>query len=139
MMNTVLADNGMADIAYDLLCYEGFPGWLYAVNLGATTIWERWNSVLPDGTVSGTGMNSLNHYSYGAVTEFLYRHCAGIQPMAPGFSSVRIAPKSCPALLIPHPGNMSRRGESTGTGAYISTLRFPLAVRRKSACRSRQR
>lgn len=93
MMNTVLADNGMADIAYDLLCYEGFPGWLYAVNLGATTIWERWNSVLPDGTVSGSGMNSLNHYSYGAVTEFLYRHCAGIQPVAPGFTSVRLAPK----------------------------------------------
>lgn len=93
MMNTVLADNGMADIAYDLLCYEGFPGWLYAVNLGATTIWERWNSVLPDGTISGTGMNSLNHYSYGAVTEFLYRHGAGIQPMTPGFTRVCLAPK----------------------------------------------
>ena len=93
MMNTVLADNGMADIAYDLLCYEGFPGWLYAVNLGATTIWERWNSVLPDGSISGTGMNSLNHYSYGSVMEFLYRHGAGIQPLKPGFTAVRIAPK----------------------------------------------
>ena len=93
MMNTVLADNGMEDIAYDLLCYEGFPGWLYAVNLGATTIWERWNSVLPDGSISGTGMNSLNHYSYGSVMEFLYRHGAGIQPLMPGFTRVRIAPK----------------------------------------------
>ena len=93
MMNTVLADNDMADIAYDLLCYEGFPGWLYAVNLGATTIWERWNSVLPDGSISGTGMNSLNHYSYGAVMEFLYRHGAGIQPLTPGFTRVRLAPK----------------------------------------------
>lgn len=93
MMNTVLADNGMADIAYDLLCYEGFPGWLYAVNLGATTIWERWNSVLPDGSISGTGMNSLNHYSYGSVMEFLYCHGAGIQPTAPGFQKVRLAPK----------------------------------------------
>ena len=93
MMNTVLADNGMENIAYDLLCYEGFPGWLYAVNLGATTIWERWNSVLPDGSISGTGMNSLNHYSYGAVMDFLYRHSAGIQPVAPGFTKVRLAPK----------------------------------------------
>ena len=93
MMNTVLADNGMADIAYDLLCYEGFPGWLYAVNLGATTIWERWNSVLSDGSISGTGMNSLNHYSYGSVMEFLYRHGAGIQSLMPGFTKVRIAPK----------------------------------------------
>ena len=93
MMNTVLADNGMTDIAYDLLCYEGFPGWLYAVNLGATTIWERWNSVLPDGSISGTGMNSLNHYAYGSVMEFLYRHGAGIQLTAPGFQKVRLAPK----------------------------------------------
>lgn len=63
MMNCVLAENGMVDKAYDFLFYEGFPGWLYAVNLGATTIWERWNSILPDGTISGTSMNSLNHYS----------------------------------------------------------------------------
>lgn len=93
MMNTVLADNEMADIAYDFLFYEGFPGWLYAVNLGATTIWERWNSVLEDGTISGTGMNSLNHYSYGSVMEFLYRHSAGIKPIQPGFQKAEIAPK----------------------------------------------
>lgn len=93
MMNCVLADHEMTDQAYDLLFYEGFPSWLYAVNLGATTIWERWNSVLPDGTISGTGMNSLNHYSYGSVVEFLYRHAAGIIPLAPGFKRVRIAPK----------------------------------------------
>ncbi len=93
MMNCVLADNGMADQAYDLLFYEGFPGWLYAVNLGATTIWERWNSVLPDGSISGTGMNSLNHYAYGSVVDFLYRHAMGISPLAPGFKRAKIAPK----------------------------------------------
>ena len=92
MMACVLAENGMADKAYDLLLYEGFPGWLYAVNLGATTIWERWNSVLSDGCISGTGMNSLNHYSYGSVVEFLYRYAAGIIPTGPGFRKVRIAP-----------------------------------------------
>ena len=63
------------------------------MNLGATTIWERWNSVLPDGSISGTDMNSLNHYAYGSVMEFLYRHGAGIQPTAPGFQKVRLAPK----------------------------------------------
>ena len=93
MMNTVLADNGMEDLAYDFLFFEGFPGWLYAVNLGATTIWERWNSVLADGSMSGTGMNSLNHYSYGSVMEFLYRHAMGIAPIEPGFRKVRLAPK----------------------------------------------
>jgi len=93
MMNTVLADSGMTDLAYDFLFYEGFPGWLYEVNLGATTIWERWNSVLPDGRLSGTSMNSLNHYSFGSVCEFLYKHAAGIQMTSPGFRTARIAPK----------------------------------------------
>ena len=92
MMNCVLAENGMMDKAYDFLFYEGFPSWLYAVNLGATTIWERWNSVLSDGSISGTGMNSLNHYSYGSVVEFLYRYAAGIIPVEPGFRKVKIAP-----------------------------------------------
>lgn len=114
IMNTVLADHGMEDIAYDLLCYEGFPGWLYAVDLGATTIWERWNSVLPDGTVSGTEMNSLNHYAYGSVVEFLYRHAAGIQPAAPGFQRARLAPKPDSRL-----GRLSCEFDSAA-GRYVS-------------------
>lgn len=93
MMNTVLAENGMADLAYDFLFFKGFPGWLYEVDLGATTIWERWNSVLEDGTISGTSMNSLNHYAYGSVAEFMYRHMAGIIPRAPGFKKIEFAPK----------------------------------------------
>ena len=83
MMNCVLAEHGMVEKAYDLLSYEGFPGWLYAVNLGATTIWERWNSVLPDGSISGTGMNSLNHYAYpGACASGSIK--AGNDIMMPG-------------------------------------------------------
>ena len=62
LMPTVFGDNDMVDEFYDFLFYEGFPGWLYAVNLGATTIWERWNSLSPDGSISGTSMHSLNHY-----------------------------------------------------------------------------
>lgn len=93
MMNTVMAEHELSDIAYDFLLFEGFPGWLYEVNLGATTIWERWNSVLPDGKISGTSMNSLNHYSYGAVVEFLFRNAAGMIPTAPGFCRVRLEPK----------------------------------------------
>lgn len=91
-MCTVLADAGMVKEAYKYLLNEEFPSWLYAVNLGATTIWERWNSVLADGTISGTGMNSLNHYSYGAVMEFMYGHAAGIKPLEAGFTKVQIAP-----------------------------------------------
>ena len=91
-MNCVLAEVGLSRLAYDFLFYDGFPSWLYAVDLGATTIWERWNSVLSDGKISGTGMNSLNHYAYGSVVEFLYRYAAGIRQTAPGFTRCIIAP-----------------------------------------------
>lgn len=90
----VLSENGQSDLAYHFLFQEGFPSWLYAVNLGATTIWERWNSLLPDGSISGTGMNSLNHYSYGSVIEFLYAYAAGLRPVEAGFENVVAAP--CP-------------------------------------------
>ena len=92
LLCTVLAEHGRADLAYDFLMKEDFPSWLYCVNLGATTIWERWNSVGPDGTISDTGMNSLNHYSYGSVMEFVYGYAAGIRPLDPGFRRAVIAP-----------------------------------------------
>lgn len=90
----VLSENGMNDLAYTLLMEKGFPGWLYQVMMGATTIWERWNSVLPDGKISGTGMNSLNHYSYGSIVEWVYRYMLGIRPdeQCAGFKKFRIAP-----------------------------------------------
>lgn len=93
MMCQVLAENGLEDMAYYILFQEGFPGWMHCVNLGATTIWERWNSILDDGSISGTGMNSLNHYSYGSVMEYVYRYIAGVNPTEPGFKSVRFAPQ----------------------------------------------
>ena len=93
MMCRVLAENGLEDLAAYFLFQEGFPGWMHCVDLGATTIWERWNSVLDDGTISGTEMNSLNHYSYGSVMEYVYRDLAGIQCLAPGYARVRFAPQ----------------------------------------------
>lgn len=86
-----LAANGMQDAAMHFLMNEGYPGWLYCVNLGATTIWERWNSLLPDGTCSGTEMNSFNHYAYGSVAEHLYK-IAGFNPRKAGWSAVRLEP-----------------------------------------------
>lgn len=88
----VLADNGMEEEAYRFLLNRDFPGWLHCVDLGATTIWERWNSVLDDGRLSGTMMNSLNHYAFGAVVEFLYRNAAGLTAKKPGFAEASIAP-----------------------------------------------
>jgi alpha-L-rhamnosidase len=91
----VLSENGNNDLAYTLLLNKDYPSWLYAVTMGATTIWERWNSVLPDGKISGTDMNSLNHYAYGSIAEWMYRNVAGINPVEnqPGFRQVRLAPQ----------------------------------------------
>lgn len=93
----LLADNGEERLAFDLLLNEKCPGWLYQVNCGATTMWERWDALRPDGTVnesrmSGDNMVSFNHYSFGSVGEFFYRYILGIQPMEPGFAKVRIRP-----------------------------------------------
>lgn len=90
----VLAENGMAEEAWYFLLQRDYPGWMHCIDLGATTIWERWNSVLDDGHLSGTIMNSLNHYAYGAVVDFLYRDAAGLRPLAAGFARAEIAP--CP-------------------------------------------
>jgi alpha-L-rhamnosidase len=94
----VLSNIGANDLAYTLLLNEDYPSWLYAVNLGATTIWERWNSLNPDGSISSTGMNSLNHYAYGSIVEWMYRDMCGLNPAVDaagltGFRHARIAPK----------------------------------------------
>jgi alpha-L-rhamnosidase len=90
-----LSEAGLTEIAYSLLLNEEMPGWLYEVNMGATTVWERWDAVLPDGRISDVSMNSLNHYAYGAVMEWVYRDVCGIAPIegAPGFRRARLAPK----------------------------------------------
>jgi alpha-L-rhamnosidase len=90
----VLSENGCNDLAYTLLLNKDYPSWLYAVTMGATTIWERWNSVLPDGKISGTDMNSLNHYAYGSIAEWMYRYVAGINPVEdkPGFRHIKLTP-----------------------------------------------
>ncbi len=88
----VLTEYGMERRAYDLLLNEEYPGWLYEVNLGATTIWERWNSMNPDGSVSSTGMNSFNHYAYGSIFQWLAEYAAGLKAAAPGFRKAVIAP-----------------------------------------------
>lgn len=89
----VLASQGLPELAYHFLLNEDFPGWLHCVKLGATTIWERWNSLDEHGMISGTGMNSLNHYAYGSVAEFLYAYVAGIRSGDDGFREAVIAPQ----------------------------------------------
>lgn len=91
----VLSRYGYLDEAYLLLKREQYPSWLYPVKQGATTIWERWDGLKPDGTFQDKGMNSFNHYAYGAIGEWMYRVMAGIEidPAAPGYKHTLIQPR----------------------------------------------
>jgi alpha-L-rhamnosidase len=99
-----LSKYGANETAYSLLLQDTFPSWLYEIDLGATTIWERWNSVLPNGKISGTDMNSLNHYAYGSIANWMYCYMAGLTPMeeVPGYKKVIIAPKTDPRIKSVH-------------------------------------
>ena len=114
LMCSVLAEHGLSDLSCDLLLNRNYPGWLHCIGLGATTVWERWNSILPDGSISGTGMNSLNHYAYGSVMEYVYGHLAGIRPSTNSFRHAVIAP--LPDIRIGHVECML----DTVSGKFIS-------------------
>lgn len=90
----------MADLAEKVFLNRKVPGWLYQVDRGATTIWERWDAIGEDGTIYDPMMNSYNHYAYGAVCQWLFEDVAGVQPMpeAPGFDRVRLQPTILPEL-----------------------------------------
>lgn len=89
-----LTENGMSDIAYELLYQRKNPSWLYSVDNGATTIWERWNSYMKDSGMGPRGMNSFNHYAYGCVCEWIWETAAGIaaDPKEPGFKHIIMSP-----------------------------------------------
>ena len=89
-----LSDYGYLDEAYLLLNRKEYPSWLYPVTKGATTIWERWDGIKPDSTFETPSMNSFNHYSYGAIGDWMYRVIAGIDTYedAPGYKHIKIQP-----------------------------------------------
>ncbi|MFY0606442.1 MAG: glycoside hydrolase family 78 protein [Cyclobacteriaceae bacterium] len=109
LLCTTLSSIGRDDLAFMLLNRKEFPGWLYPVTQGATTIWERWDTQKPDGTIID-GMNSFNHYAYGAIGEWLYTHVAGlkIDEDNPGYKR---------SILSPHPG-----GGLTSAKAEIESI-----------------
>ncbi|HWH26172.1 MAG TPA: family 78 glycoside hydrolase catalytic domain [Pseudolysinimonas sp.] len=92
-INLALTKTGHLDTAYKLLLQEQSPSWLYQVNMGATTIWERWDSMLPDGTINPGEMTSFNHYAFGAIGHWMHQTIGGIAPLEPGYSQVLIAPQ----------------------------------------------
>ena len=91
----VLSGGGYTDLAFTLLTQRTYPSWLYPITRGATTMWERWDGIRPDGSFEDPGMNSFNHYAFGAVGDWMYRNIGGIDldPAAPGYKHSRIAPR----------------------------------------------
>jgi len=110
LLSNVLTEYGYTDLAYMLLNRKEYPSWLYPITMGATTIWERWDGIKPDSTFQDPGMNSFNHYAYGAIGEWLYRIVAGIEidKKDPGYKHI---------LFQPHPG-----GGLTNAKATIHTM-----------------
>jgi alpha-L-rhamnosidase len=89
----VLTAAGRTDVTYRLLHRRTFPSWGYQIDRGATTMWERRDSIRPDGGFQNPSMNSFNHYAYGSVGEWMYRNITGISPGAPGFSHIVLRPR----------------------------------------------
>jgi alpha-L-rhamnosidase len=110
-----LANHGHIDDAYHLITQQSCPSWLYPVTMGATTIWERWDSMLPDGSINTGEMTSFNHYALGAAADFLHRIVAGLAPATPGYRT---------ALIRPRPG-----GGLTSAGAGLSSVNGAWTVR----------
>ncbi|QLD11450.1 glycoside hydrolase family 78 protein [Microbacterium oleivorans] len=101
-----LSSEGEVAAAYALLLERECPSWLYQVGMGATTVWERWDSMLPDGTVNPGTMTSFNHYALGAVADWMHRVVAGLAPAEPGYRRIRFAPQ--PGGGLTHAGARHR-------------------------------
>lgn len=130
-----LSDNGYAETAYSLLLREEYPSWLFSVKMGATTIWEHWDSVREDGTMWSTSMNSFNHYAYGSVADWLYGDAAGIKidENRPGFEHVIFAPLTDGRLTYVKAAIESRKGLvksewKTDGGKTVYTFTVPEGV-----------
>jgi len=93
-----LSENGYVEEAYRLLLQDEMPSWLYQVAMGATTMWERWDSVLPDGRLNDPVMTSLNHYALGSVCDWLYRVVAGIRAAESGYRRILVQPTPGPGI-----------------------------------------
>ena len=107
-----LSETGHGGLSVTLLLNRDIPSWLYEVDMGATTIWERWNSLLPDGRANPDGMNSFNHYSFGSIAGWAARYLGGIRERTPGYQRAEIHP-----LMDRRLGSFSIR-QDTPCGSY---------------------
>ncbi|WP_327699294.1 glycoside hydrolase family 78 protein [Streptomyces sp. NBC_00459] len=113
LMTDALTAAGHPDLAHRLLLEKGCPSWLYPVTMGATTVWERWDSMLPDGTVNPGQMTSFNHYALGAVADWMHRTVAGLAPAAPGYREFTVRPLPYRALTHASARHLTPYGEAS--------------------------
>jgi alpha-L-rhamnosidase len=106
-----LSNNGRHNLAGTVFLKCDYPSWLYAVDLGATTIWERWNSMMEDGSIADSSMNSFNHYAYGSIGDWMYQKLGGLQIIEPGFKKSRIAPMPIKGISWADAGIKTMYGE----------------------------
>jgi alpha-L-rhamnosidase len=117
----VLSENGYTDEAYELLLQETYPSWLYPVKMGATTIWERWDGQKTDSTFQDPGMNSFNHYAYGAIGDWMYRVSAGIEIKEPGYKQFIVQPHPTKKLTYSRASFESSYGTITSGWERVGT------------------
>ncbi|MBS1908231.1 MAG: family 78 glycoside hydrolase catalytic domain [Actinobacteria bacterium] len=113
LVTDALSSTGHTDEAYLLLTETKAPSFLYPVTMGATTIWERWDSIRPDGSINPSGMTSLNHYALGAVVDWMHRTIGGLTAIEPGYRRMRIAPQPGAGLTSAELRHVTAHGEVT--------------------------
>ena len=128
-----LTESGYADVAYRLLLQHELPSWLYAVSMGATTVWERWDSMLPDGSINPGEMTSFNHYALGSVADFLHRIVAGLAPLEPGYRSIIVKPVPARSLTSASARHVTPYGAAEvawrrEAGRFTLEVRVPLGA-----------
>ncbi|MEV6494987.1 family 78 glycoside hydrolase catalytic domain, partial [Actinoplanes sp. NPDC051633] len=133
LMADALADAGETEVAYRLLLQTRCPSWLYPVTMGATTVWERWDSMLPDGHINPGQMTSFNHYALGAVADWLHRRVAGLAPGEPGYRTLLVRPLPTTHLTSASATHLTPYGEAAvawerAGGSFHLTLAVPVGT-----------
>jgi alpha-L-rhamnosidase len=133
LMTDALTDAGEPGLAYRLLLQTGCPSWLYSVTMGATTVWERWDSMLPDGSINPGQMTSFNHYALGAVADWMHRRVAGLAPAAPGYRMIEVRPLPTAHLTSASARHLTPYGEAVvswerGDGRFSLRVTVPVGA-----------
>jgi alpha-L-rhamnosidase len=134
LLTDALTTTGWLSLAYKLLLERDCPSWLYPISMGATTIWERWDSMLPDGSINPGQMTSFNHYALGAVADWMHRVVAGLAPAAPGYREITVRPRPHKTLTHASARHLTSYGEASvswhrADGQFLVDVVVPVGAR----------